>query len=812
MIVLTNENEITEEEQELKTHFESIDIGALFEELKNEQIEAAQEDTTTGAVYKDTITSARRAMVGSQKAGDILNVCESYKAGKGQWRPLFTEFFLIDDEYEVIKNAFDRVEEHCEKREDGKMVAFLRACPLKPRHGVLESIKVTADTIQDTWIHLRNVMREQDPEGCMILQPFVHATSSCVLAPQQYAAVGDGHDGITAGHGYKLYFHLNPDDSILSEHIENTVGKKVGGYELEFVYKRGENFKRLKKAGGSSYITQVRGAPPHPVREAPFSYELDGKMLTASTDGMIPNGSVECKEVWVASGLESVAYLEEHITKEQCPEGYVISEPNGSLLSHICAHARTHGIPYVVGNVEMGQRWTEGSATWVALDPYNNIEPQPYNPCTEGLIEAFTAGLERSKTHWQRQHGWFAHFFHQWAGMNYNGKDGAFLAGGFCGWMAKAILALSLGELRYSKSLKKNMTIEGWPVLTAMMGGDKWEELTQSKKASTSDRKHYYALCEQMNVDYNEIRLALQWCVKQFNSGWSGGYGGKAWANCAERGVALCTAIVEFKNSPCEETLNALIGAVNSAKNAEHNNGFLYGKFLSQSAFNYSDIKKDATNSTYIGLFPHTETGITRMFRTYELAKEFRGGPVNKNCSAPSTDWMTLFSFLKGKGHTYWRQYFIANSLEIPRGLREAAIDCGPNYLHHDNKYSHEENFIPCGIDECEKCKQYDVVVMQLKYGTNVSSMLLTGEYPEAFPAQGKESSTAMTYATAQLLRDREYDKVTPEMWMSAIDGLNPLDQTYPILADILTKFAKNQMGDDYEWVDAVLVKLGGEN
>ena len=256
--------------------------------------------------------------------------------------------------------------------------------------------------------------------------------------------------------------------------------------------------------------------------------------------------------------------------------------------------------------------------------------------------------------------------------------------------------------------------------------------------------------------------------------------------------------------------MNSLIGAVNSAKNAEHNNGFLYGKFLSQSAFNYSDIKKSSDDG-FIGLFPHSEVGITRMFRTYELAKEFTTGPVNENCSTPDNDWMTMFTFLKGKGHSYWRQYFIANSLEIPRGLKQAAIDCGPEYLHHDNKYSYEENFIPCGIEECDKCKQYDVIVMQLKYGASVAGMLLVGEYPEAFPAQGKENSAVITYATAQLLRDREYEKVTPEMWMSAIDGLNPLDQTYPILADILTKFAKNQMGDDYEWVDKVLGKLGGE-
>jgi len=40
---------------------------------------------------------------------------------------------------------------------------------------------------------------------------------------------------------------------------------------------------------------------------------------------------------------------------------------------------------------------------------------------------------------------------------------------------------------------------------------------------------------------------------------------------------------------------------------------------------------------------------------------------------------------------------------------------------------------------------------------------------------------------------------------------LNNQDTTYPLLSELLTKFAKNQMADSPEWTDAVLTILKEE-
>ena len=780
--------------------FDEMNAADLFEDIFSQVVDEskiAYKAEIHANVLSDTVTTQRIAVTKSQKAKSLLKYIKTWKAGKAAWKAPKTELILLEDGYDIIKAAF--------KRTQAGDTAFLRACPEFARHGVLESLKVVEDNLRENWKHLVKVMKEQDPNGCMILQPFIPATSSCVLAPQQHASIGVGHDGITAGHGYHIYALLNPQESTLVEHMES-IGHKKDEYELEFVYERPDEYLTAFNVAHSNdaMFTQIRGAPPSPIRAAPFTYIRDGEIMTASTDVAIPGGRAECKEVWVASGLESVAYLEEYITKDKVGEGYFISEPDGSLLSHICAHARQHGIPYVVGEVNVGDRWVEGSPTWGALDPDWQIEPQPYNPFAPDMLSQFNAGLSRSQTHWQRQQGWLAHYFHQWVGMGTNGLHTAFLAGGFVGWICKAMLAVSLGEMRHSRRLKKNVSIEMWPVLTAMMGGEKWEELGGEKKA-TNGRKHYYALCEQMNVDYVEMRKALEWCVKQFNTGWSGGYGGKAWAESAQRGADVCKAVLTFQAHPTEDTFKELLGAVNSAKNAEHNNGFVFNKFLSKRAFDFSDLHTDEKTGKKTGLFPHTTEGLRCMFQSFEIANHFTNGEPNESVSRPAVDWVNLFSFLKGKSADYWRHNFISSSEDVPQALRTAAENVGSELLHHGNKYTHEEHFIPCGLEDCKHCIKHEIVVMRLQYGNDLASILLTPQYPELFFAQGNDKSSVMSYAVAQMLKDRDYENVTPRMWIEAWQGLKNTDTMFPSLSTLLTKFVKNQMADSKEWTNKVL-------
>ena len=133
--------------------------------------------------------------------------------------------------------------------------------------------------------------------------------------------------------------------------------------------------------------------------------------------------------------------------------------------------------------------------------------------------------------------------------------------------------------------------------------------------------------------------------------------------------------------------------------------------------------------------------------------------------------------------------------------------------MHHGNQYSNKDMFVPCGDISCKICSKYEVVIAKLDYGHNLSEMIQLKQYPEVFFADGTKRSSGMTYKVSQMLKEKKYPEVTPQMWVEAWNGLEPFDPFYPTLAELLKKFAKNQVSDNKEWTDMVykIVKNGGK-
>jgi hypothetical protein len=798
--------------------YAKMDMSDLFNEVWGELTAEKETDKADGKAEKDTLLLSRMAFVLAQKAKSYFNYLNMLEKGAGMYQAPKTELLLLDDEDEIVSKAFDRLRRAADALDNPEQGfrAFLRACPEHARHGVLESLEVNEDNVQDTYAHLRDVMRKEDPNGCMILQPFIPATSSMVLAPQMYAVVGKDHDGVTAGHGRQLYFLMNPDDTDCVEQFA-AIGHKQGEYELEFVYQRDKNYKREKHTGGTINFTQVRGAPAHRTIGVPFAYEVmvDGQPvpMTATTSGCIPDGVVTATEVWECTGLEEVAWLEANIVKGKVPDGFVISHAEGSLLSHVCAHARANGIPYICAAVEVGDTWVEGSPAWVAKEVGVIITPEQYSPIQEQYLTAFRKGLNLSSTRWQRQHGWFAHFFHQWiGGLNLN-VENAVLAGAFSGWAVKAALGLCMGELRHSRNLNKTATVDLYPVMTAAIGSDKWEELSGNGFAS-KNRKHYYAAMETTQLTYGEIKMGLKWCQQHFSEGWSGGFGGKAWASCAGGAARLCDAIVDFLNEPTEETILEVVARTNEAENFAHNNGSLYNKFLHGNAFNVATMNASGTG----GLFRHSETGLKEVFRTYELAVRFLDGEKNAGINVPDNDWTEIFEFALGKNATWYRQHLIATDSQVPESIRLAVKSTPENMIHLNNKYTlNKGDFVPCGVSGCTHCEaHFDEVSTSNLAGeyaslTPMTSLLLNADYPEAYFALGKTQSSIDTYSVVQLLNAKQYDEVTPQAFKEAWDGLVNTDPAYKILSETLKKHLKKMLATNPAFSEEVQSLMGGD-
>ena len=788
------------DEEEIVT-YEKMNFADLFSEVVSDLNKEVQVATETGASKMNTVLDGRIAAVKSQKFKSYFNYGNLVKSGNAMYHVPAMELILLTDEFDLVKAAYDRI---------GEDVAFLRACPEHARHGVLESIAVTADTIEAEWTKLRATMQKEDPNGCLMLQPFIEATSSMVMAPNLYATIGPEHDGVTAGHGLQLNLLLNTkNDSCVNEMAK--IGHTKETYELEFVHQRDGKYRTDKYANGTTTLTQIRGCPPHAMPMPPFAYEVmrnDGPVTVMSThQGIVPgDGKVVVAEVWKPTGLEEVAWLEANITQDKCPVGFVISHTDGSCGSHIYAHARGHNIPYIIGDVEVGETWVEGSPLNVAKEQGCEITPEPYDPYAEQYLQAFALGLAQSQTRWQRQHGWFAHYFHQWLGLNINPKHNALLSGAFAGWAVKAALGLCLGELRYAVGMKKDANVELLPVVKAMIGDLVWEDITGSQNPS-KQRKHYYMAMERLDLDYTEMRMALLWLAKQFNTGWSGGaYGGKNWGKCAEGAAALAGAIISFQKNTNSDTILEVVKKTNEAENFAHNNGSLYNKFLSGSAFDYGTSNEEGS-----GYFSHSNDGICDMFRTYELARQFLTGTPNDKCARPVNDWMTIFQFTSKTNHGYYRKNFICNSRQIPSSIVNAARALGPELLHHNNKYSlNKDFFVPCGHEDCEKCADMNILTLNMGHEMDFTSTLLEVNHPSAFFALPQQKSSLIAYSVANLIKQKKYDDVTPELFVSGWNGLNTKDILYKTMSDLLKKHLKKKIVTDVEYTKQIQELMQG--
>ena len=850
---------------------DELDIDAIVEGFWKEIVEEDSgliEEVMQNSGVTTLATTQRMAKVLAQKA---LSIMLDRLSGSSPYLSPDLELLLLEDDEAMALKAF-----HLLKTRVNSDDIFIRACPEHARHGVIESIRIDEQTFLDEWKQLSQKMKEIDPNGCLLIQPFVDATSSMVLAPNQYAVVGEGHDGVTAAHGRQLYYWMRPkeDRTITDSKGESKTIKgeptyanyfegleftdsngeirkvEANEYELEFIYKRGEKWLTHQHGGAKAdmLFTQVRGAAEHSPIEPPFTYltSVHGKGVPVNSSsniqttlmelGATPDGNVEydahtqsmvvsaiaqgktwlelkvskhigaimcgsitIKETWVASGLERVEWLEENITKETMPEGFVIAHPDGSLLSHICAHARQHDIPYIVGNPQVGETWVEGSKGNVAKEEGLKIEPSPYDPYHNDYMNAFIAGLLLSQTRYQRQHGWFSHFFHQWLGMNPNGVQAPALSGAFAHWFCRAALSICFGEMRHiirHPQVAQNGYIEA-PAVMKLLCNNQFEGF------ELNNRQHYFAAMENIPLSIKEIQVALNWCVKWFDSSrivWRNSYGGKNYKNCAQQASELATMLVQFMDTPDKELLKQISGKMNEAENWAHNTGSLFNKFLTHHAFDYGT-----------GMFSHQTSSLAEMCRTWEMADRFFKED-NEGLKDTEFDWVELFAFLENKSPAFWRAEIIGVFESVPVYLREIVHTLSEKERHIPSKYSDAKSqaFIPCGVEDCSVCPD-NQIVMLMRSVSPQKVLQLNDSYSVGLPLPPDDSSD-ISYEICAMIQAKKYDIITKEMWLEGWKGLKIGDEMHEVMKEMMTKMFKIKMIENKEWIDELVVMMNEDD
>lgn len=630
----------------------------------------------------------RMDRVRSQKAAALLNYNSHYS--RSYDIPKHTIVLLLEDGPKYIRQWF---------KETNNDWGFLRTCPLTPRHGVLESTRIHRDDFLMHWARLRNSMMEHDPEGCLILQDCIEAQHSAVMAPGKYVVVGEGHDGITAGHGTNLTFPIR-NGGRLTRNLR-TMGSDPDEHEVEFVmYNPYDSVEKRAVESEDAHdrvsLTQVRGATGHVVLAPP----PEGVTI----NGFIPEGRVEVKQVFEATGLEEVAWLEEKITKDKVPKGFVVSESGGSLLSHICAHCRQHGIPYIIGDagVDVGDSWVEPAAGWVINDPDHDFVAKPYDPAE--YTDEFIAGVRYSNLHWEKQYGWLATFFHQWVAMPMsNPSTVAYLAGVFAGWIVKSTFAICAGEMRHAQGRKKNYTPDIPVFLHAAFGESLMLEvnpnlLKYGDNPVMDIRKHYYACVSKIDFEsYTGAASLLDYMYKRFRTNWENSYGGPAWAEAAKLGSKAAISLQEFMDGG---ELGPMLGAINKLENHQHNTGHLFNKFIDKNAFDSGTSGFREIDMRYI----------TKTFRIANYVMDERDTEVTRG-SETHLNWTELGKWLKKNTPNHQRKKPIHSSKQ-PDFLMDALMKMTYTVSHshkttHDLTNPKNNNFVPCGKYDCPICKKH---------------------------------------------------------------------------------------------------------
>ena len=662
---------------------------------------------------------------------------------------------------------------------------FVRACPLVPRPGVLESSR--ADTYADVLTITRRIITTMmspdtsdspmydhgitDPHGTVMVQPFVNADASAVVAPSNYILMGRDNDGITAGKdGVRVAIPIPEDPKV--DYDLTALDTSPDKIEIEFVSEIVESNKRtaLRYSSQPSQkyaMVQLRGTEGHrPIAPAPKGVSISGTFHGTER--------ITINHIHIVSDNTDEQLNEmEDALREGMPEGSVVLHPNGSHLSHHAGQCFKYGVPYIASTEpQVGEQWTQAALGWVVLDNDGTFEPQPYAPLD--YASDFIAGFNIGFTNFARQHGWLSNLFHQYIGGPINDPtDCAHLAGAYVAWLINATLSTGVGELRHLRSNAKDATLLPYAVLTAIYGKDKWQKATGMSSLSES-RQHFYMMIENHPATLSSVIDLFALAEECYSLPWESSYGGAKYKDACEKGRGLAEAVQTFMDTPTDKNFKELIARANLVEHAVHNTGFFFNKFLSKTALDWGTNH----NLIRIGNSEH----IVNLFTIFHAAKDVMDSKYQK--PTDFTDiihlgFTTSLSSLKKKP-----------LIQHNNVLADAVSFLHEGQRHPKGKHSlvGEPTFIPCGVKGCSHCHAHNE---KMKHQVASGVLQIAEEYEAYFPVEGgTEAKTIAAYK--QMSKGDNNPKALA--WLM---GTHPApNAAHKYIALMISKFSTDDMAD----------------
>lgn len=292
--------------------------------------------TATSAEYKPRVKYAEGVQPKTQKAKGIQFVSKN-AAG---FSTLPFEILTGDERDRSAVEVF--MKEYAE--------VFARPCPEVPRHGFVDSRKVSS---VEAVLDLYKEVREVDEKGEMVIMPPIEATKNCVIT-ENSITVGKGHDGATAGVNAQVFPIFGTWKDSFGDISKAGIAAGDVPY-LETVTKSSKH-----------YLVQMRGGPS----------------ITSRALDYVPTETVVSRVIKAEGDLLKW----ETIMRENAGiEGVVVDHSGGALTSHFGVHAILNNIPVLTTRVPV-----VGETLAVVNDTVTHDYLSMINGLLDSLAEEFS--------------------------------------------------------------------------------------------------------------------------------------------------------------------------------------------------------------------------------------------------------------------------------------------------------------------------------------------------------------------------------------------------------------------------------------
>ncbi len=418
---------------------------------------------------------------------------------------------------------------------------FVRPCPEFPTHGNkvagYQSVPVTRKGAMRTVAEILYTFRSQQVPADLILMPFIKADYSAVASPGRYIVWGQGHDGITAGHGQSIVLPVQPEEDYSWLTPSNV---PLDQAEIEYVASTNKIFG-----------VQVRKAPAHlSIASQPIG----------SFAGFLPTETMQIEHLFVVHSLDDLEELE---VLKSAPAGTLVIQPAGSMMSHAAAHCRGAGLGFAVAEPELfqeGDHLSQVAQGWLMVGLHDTVPV--YNPMD--YWDEFVKGFDHIFTD-AKQGIELGTFFHQFSTAPLtHSKVCAYLAGAFVKSLLVLGVSACLGETRYYKHITSQPERQKVALALSTIG-----------IGGAASRTDVYNRFLHSELKVADIRGLAEFARrvhghKQWTPGV--GYGGIKWAICAQGVLNVLKAIDN-------QDMTEVIETVNTLEHAVHNGGKLFNKF-----------------------------------------------------------------------------------------------------------------------------------------------------------------------------------------------------------------------------------------